>query len=179
MYNLGARNSLFPGSPAGCGFADLRLRSTMLMINKALQQAARQKGNLPSHSIKKSYNWRRKKCGEKKGVGNGTFSSYLAANKWCKNVAFRVFHDADDNKGSYTLSSTMLMNTIEKPDGRPRGLMRRRGERMHSATVWRGHVAPGEPAMGTHAGLFYRFEPRRGRDRNSGTAVIRQKSSFP
>jgi hypothetical protein len=86
----------------------------MLMINKVLNQAPRQTSDLPSLSIKKSYKRRSKKCSEKKGGGKGNFSSYLAVNKWCKNVAFRIFHDVDDNKGSYTLSSTMLMKTIEK-----------------------------------------------------------------
>ena len=51
---------------------------------------------------------------KKKGGGKGNYSSYLAANKWCKNVAFRAFHDVDDNKGSYRFLSTMSMKTIEK-----------------------------------------------------------------
>ena len=50
----------------------------------------------------------------KKRGGKGNYSSYLAANKWCKNVAFPSFHDVDDNKGSYKLLATMLMKTIGK-----------------------------------------------------------------
>ena len=114
MYTSEAQIRGFPSGSAGCSFADVPLRSTMFVINKVLNQAPRQTSNLSSHSTKKSYKRRSKKCGEKKGGGKGNFPSYLTANKWCKNVTFRAFHDVDDNKGSYTSPSTMLMKTIEK-----------------------------------------------------------------
>jgi len=86
----------------------------MFMINKVLNQTPRGTSNQSTCSIKRGYKQHVKNTAKKKGGGKGNYSSYLAANKWCKNVAFRAFHDVDDNKASYQFPSTMLMKTMEK-----------------------------------------------------------------